>query len=75
MDVTWKVLGKRLGTQYLNARGADTVYFVYWWAIPIAQFFLAMCVISEIFLLLPANGLSQVRHRHLAVLSPSVDAR
>ncbi|KZP26681.1 hypothetical protein FIBSPDRAFT_887171 [Athelia psychrophila] len=46
MDIAWTVLGKRLGTKFLHARGADAVYFVYWWAIPAAQFFLAMFVID-----------------------------
>lgn len=48
MDVAWAVLGKRIGTKFLTARGADTVYFVYWWAIPTIQFFFAMYVTRAI---------------------------
>lgn len=44
IDVVWAVLGKRLGTKFLQAQGADTVYFIYWWATPLVQFLLAMCV-------------------------------
>lgn len=55
MDVAWTVLGKSLGTKFLQARGADTVYFVYWWAIPVAQFFLAMYISFYVYLYLFFN--------------------
>lgn len=42
INVARTVLGKSLGTKFIHAMGADTVYFVYWWAIPTAQFFSAM---------------------------------
>jgi sphinganine C4-monooxygenase len=40
------VLGKELGGVVLQAVGADIVYFMYWWGIPVLQFCLAMCVCS-----------------------------
>jgi len=38
------VLGRQLGGMVLRAAGADIVYFIYWWGIPVAQFCLAMYV-------------------------------
>jgi sphinganine C4-monooxygenase len=36
------VWGEHLGKYVLETRGAQIVYYVYWWAIPIAQFLLAI---------------------------------
>jgi sphinganine C4-monooxygenase len=38
------VLGKEIGNQVLRTQGADMVYFLYWWGVPIAQVVSAMCV-------------------------------
>jgi len=40
------VFGKEMGGKVLQAKGADMVYFLYWWAIPIAQFCFAMFIID-----------------------------
>ncbi|TFK94115.1 sphingosine hydroxylase [Polyporus arcularius HHB13444] len=40
------VLGKEAGAQLLASRGADGLYSVYWWAIPVAKFFLGMFIID-----------------------------
>lgn len=44
VGVVRTVLGKEMGGQVLQTKGADMVYFLYWWAIPIAQFCFAMCI-------------------------------
>lgn len=36
------VLGKESGQQLLAYRGADGLYTLYWWAIPLAKFFFGM---------------------------------
>lgn len=36
------VLGKEVGNKLLQEKGSDMVYTVYWWGIPIAQFYFAM---------------------------------
>lgn len=48
-------------------------YYIYWWAIPLIQFMVAMYVLQKF----RYFGLSicQLRHRHLAVLPTSMDAR
>jgi sphinganine C4-monooxygenase len=48
-------------------------YYIYWWAIPLIQFMVAMYVLQKF----RYFGLSicQLRHRHLAVLPASMDAR
>lgn len=38
------VLGEDAGAQLLASRGADGLYMLYWWAIPVAKFVLGMCV-------------------------------
>jgi sphinganine C4-monooxygenase len=42
--VVRSALGNETGGKLLQAKGMDLVYFLYWWGIPVAQFFLAMCV-------------------------------
>lgn len=42
---TWG-LGEQAGRQLLASRGADGLYTLYWWALPVARFFLGMCVSS-----------------------------
>lgn len=39
-----RVLGEKVGEAVLRANGRELVYFVYWWAIPSAQFLAAMYV-------------------------------
>jgi sphinganine C4-monooxygenase len=48
-------------------------YYIYWWAIPLIQFMVAMYVLQKFryFRL----SICQLRHRHLAVLPASMDAR
>jgi len=41
-----KVLGREAGQGLLVARGAGIISFVYWWAIPIFQFVVALAVID-----------------------------
>jgi sphinganine C4-monooxygenase len=38
----YRVLGNSAGRSLLSNQRGDLVYFVYWWGIPIAQFFFAM---------------------------------
>lgn len=54
---------------------AKAAYFVYWWGIPIIQFFAAMYVYS--FLIFPLNSpfRTQVLYRHMAILPPPRHAR
>jgi sphinganine C4-monooxygenase len=40
------VLGKEIGSKVLRSQGADMVYFLYWWGIPIAQAVFAMFIID-----------------------------
>jgi sphinganine C4-monooxygenase len=48
--------GKQTGDALLANHGREIVHYVYWWGIPIAQFFFAMCVLSYIFLLYRAHS-------------------
>ncbi|KAI0353272.1 sphingosine hydroxylase [Trametes cingulata] len=43
--VQW-VLGQELGSELLATRGAIGLYTLYWWAIPVAKFFLGLFVID-----------------------------
>jgi len=40
------VLGNETGGKVLQTKGADMVYFLYWWGIPIAQALFAMFIID-----------------------------
>ncbi|KAI0741448.1 sphingosine hydroxylase [Daedaleopsis nitida] len=42
---TW-VLGEEAGRQLLASRGADGLYTLYWWALPVARFFMGMFIID-----------------------------
>jgi len=44
--VVRSALGNETGGKLLQAKGMDLVYFLYWWGIPVAQFFLAMFIID-----------------------------
>jgi len=46
VDFTRLVMDDRSTRNFLDSRGADIVYWVYWWGIPIAQFFFAMFVMD-----------------------------
>jgi sphinganine C4-monooxygenase len=45
---TVTVLGEVEGKEFLAANGQQVLSWSYWWGVPIAQFLLAMCVVSRI---------------------------
>jgi sphinganine C4-monooxygenase len=46
LSVVNVAFGKETGDKVLEAKGADMVYFLYWWGIPIAQILFAMFIID-----------------------------
>ncbi|KAI0309626.1 sphingosine hydroxylase [Amylostereum chailletii] len=46
LDILQKVIGQEGAVSVLRAGGPELVYYVYWWGIPVFQFFLAMFVMD-----------------------------
>lgn len=65
-----------LGSQNASNMLPDAAYYIYWWGIPVAQFFFGMYVLVFLMLINYAlNGdTTQVRPRHMAILLASLHA-